>query len=322
MGNNQQSLDRIFKSVEKKHVINIICTVECGSRAYGLNSDSSDYDIRYIYIQNDQDVYEEDYLDQRKILQRELHKIADVKNRSFTDKYHIVDDNIFDMTNADKTGYDYFEDPIVVDLHGWDITFAVKKLHISNPSIVEWMFSPIVYWNDPKYNFLQTARKLLINQNKSSGLIKHYIGMGKKYFREHIEDKDEVRVKKYIHCVRCCVMVEWLQINKRERFQPLIQVDFNKVLEDIEPFISNSLFNSVQRLVAKKRESDKDTYGPRYSVLDRFIERILDLDQENTYQRVSKILRVPDMKRISKLLSMIYKFILFLFVFWAIYTYL
>ena len=149
MGNNQQPLNRIFKSVEKKHDINIICTVECGSRAYGLNSDSSDYDIRYIYIQNDQDVYQEDNLDQNAIRKR-FQGVDDVKNRTFTDKYHIVDESISDVTNGDKTGYDNFEEQIVVDLHGWDITFAVKKLHINNPSIIEWMFSPIIYWNDPK----------------------------------------------------------------------------------------------------------------------------------------------------------------------------
>ena len=122
--------------------------------------------------------------------------------------------------------------------------------------------------------------------------------MGKKYFKEHIEDKDEVRVKKYIHCVRCCVMVEWLQINKHKRFQPLIQVNFNRVLEDLKPFMPDRLFNSIQRLVAKKRESDKDTIGPRYRVLDQFIESILDLDQEN--------------KMIPNQFFMIYKIILFL----------
>ena len=282
----EQHLNTILKITEDTHDIKIICSVECGSRAYKLNSYSSDYDIRYIYIQNDQNVYEEEYLDQdarRRRLDGELHKIANVKNRTFTDKYLIDGKRIIIPTGVDKKDYHYYcrnKNPVVVDLQGWDITFAVKNLHKLNPSIVEWMFSPVVYWdwNDPKYNFLQRARQLLINQNRSTGLITHYIGMGKKYLKKYIENNDEVRVKKYMHCVRCCVMVKWLQINNLEQFQPLIQVDFNQVLEDLEPFMSNRLFNSIQKLVNKKRESDKDTTGPRYRILDRFIERILNLD--------------------------------------------
>jgi predicted nucleotidyltransferase len=171
---DKHHFNRILKWTEQKHGISIISVVECGSRAYGLNSDSSDFDIRCIYIQNDQDVYEEDYLYQNGRINRQLHEIDDVENITHTDKYLIVGKRIFDVTNVDETDYDYFDEPVVVDLHGWDITFSVKKLHISNPSIVEWMFSPIVYMNNPGYRFIQRARQLLINQNGRSGLMKHY----------------------------------------------------------------------------------------------------------------------------------------------------
>ena len=91
--------------IEEKEGVRIIMAVESGSRAWGFASPDSDYDVRFIYVRN-----QEDYL--------RLVPVRDVIEWQLDEVY---------------------------DIDGWDLKKVLLLLHDSNPTLHEWCNSPIVY---------------------------------------------------------------------------------------------------------------------------------------------------------------------------------
>lgn len=94
-----------LREIENKENVRILLAVESGSRAWGFASPDSDYDVRFIYVRN-----QEDYL--------RLEKVRDVIELPIDD---------------------------VLDINGWDLQKTLRLLYKSNPTLFEWFSSPIVY---------------------------------------------------------------------------------------------------------------------------------------------------------------------------------
>lgn len=108
-----------LQQIELEEQVKIIYACESGSRAWGFESQNSDYDVRFIYVRP-----LDDYLtifEQRDVIERPLHDELDV--------------------------------------NGWDIRKALQLLRKSNPPLLEWLHSPIQYLNQehltiPLYNLV------------------------------------------------------------------------------------------------------------------------------------------------------------------------
>ena len=114
----QSAILRHLEDIEKQYDVRILLAVESGSRARGLNSNESDWDLRFVYVNKldwylrvneDRDVIEEMY-----------------------------DDN--------------------VDLVGWELRKTLRLFQKSNPSLMEWLHSPVIYRADK--DFLSRMRAL------------------------------------------------------------------------------------------------------------------------------------------------------------------
>ena len=97
--------------IEQKENVRILMAVESGSRAWGFASPDSDYDVRFLYIRK-----KSDYL--------RLDPVRDVIEWQLDD---------------------------TLDINGWDIKKALSLLHSSNPTILEWCMSPIIYRSSPEF---------------------------------------------------------------------------------------------------------------------------------------------------------------------------
>ena len=91
--------------IEQKENVKVIYAVESGSRAWGVESPDSDYDVRFIYVRN-----REDYL--------RLEEHRDVIEWQLDD---------------------------VLDINGWDLKKTLIQFHKGNATLFEWANSPIVY---------------------------------------------------------------------------------------------------------------------------------------------------------------------------------
>lgn len=102
--NSKVILERL-KIIEKKHKVRILYAVESGSRAWGIESRDSDFDIRFIYVQ------EKDWY-------------LSIEPRK-------------DVIEIPTEG--------LLDINGWDLIKALGLFRKSNPPFYEWLQSPVVY---------------------------------------------------------------------------------------------------------------------------------------------------------------------------------
>ena len=150
-------IPKILEDIERKYNITILYACESGSRAWGFASDDSDYDIRFIYKHND------------------------IK------KYITI--------GAKRETIDGFSDDRIYDWSGWDIKKALKHVKESNPSIMEWVRSPIVYLD--RFEFKNQCRMLLSKIHSKLSLMYHYKSMAFSNWMDHIQNKEIVNIKKY-----------------------------------------------------------------------------------------------------------------------------
>lgn len=120
---------KLINEVEEKYNVKIIFACESGSRAWGFPSQNSDYDIRFVYVKN-----EDEYL----------------------------------KLNRDRDVIEYMLDD-VIDMNGWDLDKALKLLHSSNPTFFEWLNSPIIYFKREFYNDLLETSKNYFDVKKELG---------------------------------------------------------------------------------------------------------------------------------------------------------
>ena len=106
--------------IEQKYDVSILLAVESGSRAWGFASKDSDWDVRFIYKHG----------------------------ASWYFSIEEQRDVIEEMLEND------------IDAVGWDIKKALFQLKRSNPALIEWINSPIVYCSDDFFmmNLIPLAR--------------------------------------------------------------------------------------------------------------------------------------------------------------------
>ena len=101
----QKEIQEELDAIEQQNHVRILLAVESGSRAWGFASPDSDYDVRFIYMQ-------------------EPKEYLRIDARRDTIEWQLDE---------------------VLDINGWDLKKALLAFAKGNPNIMEWANSPIVY---------------------------------------------------------------------------------------------------------------------------------------------------------------------------------
>lgn len=152
--------------IEREEDVRILHAVESGSRAWGFPSTDSDYDVRFIYVRKP-----EYYL--------KLEKTRDVIELPIND---------------------------MLDINGWDLNKTLRLLHSSNPTLFEWMSSPIVY---RQTDFIGRLSPIMDNYFSCKSGLHHYLSMAEGNYREYLKG-DMARVKKYFYVLRPVLACKWI----------------------------------------------------------------------------------------------------------------
>lgn len=223
----------VLRELEARHDVRVLYACESGSRGWGFASPDSDYDVRFIYV----------------------HRLP---------WYLSVD-----------ARRDVIEQPISgeLDVNGWDLRKALQLLRRSNPVLIEWLRSPIVYREDasvmPRFRCLaETGFSALRGHH-------HYLAMAKRNFREHLQT-DEVRYKKYLYVLRPLLAARWIREHGGAappmRFADLVAATLDRP-DDA------ALVAEINRLLEVKMRSGESATSPRWPGLQAFIERELAVAQ-------------------------------------------
>jgi len=208
--------------------IAILLAVESGSRAWGFESQDSDYDVRFIYVRRPEVYLSIDLELQRDVIERP-----------------IVDE---------------------IDLSGWDIRKALKLFQKSNPPLLEWLQSPMIYME--KFSFAAKVRAMLPSYYSPRNSFHHYFHMARGNIREYLRGEIVWR-KKYFYVLRPLLGLRWI-----ERELGPVPMEFSKLVE--RTVDDEELKRAIDNLVAAKRAAVEMDRGPRIDVISDFIEKEIE----------------------------------------------
>lgn len=238
-----------LNELEAKHEIKILYAVESGSRAWGFASTNSDWDVRFIYLHKP-----EWYL-------------------SIEDKKDSIDQIL----------------PNDIDLGGWEFKKAMKLFMKSNPPLMEWLRSPIVYKEEG--SFADSLRNLSADYFNPKNCLHHYLHMAEGNYREYLQ-KDMVRTKKYFYVLRPLLACEWIE---KEHAMP--PTEFAPKLNLFIP--SGLLRETIDRLLERKKSGEELAEEPRISILNNYLEERIAYYQE--FVKSSMVQSRPSNKALDEL---------------------
>jgi predicted nucleotidyltransferase len=217
-----------LKEIEIQKNVEILFAVESGSRAWGFASPDSDYDIRFIYK------HEPDYY------------------LSLWEKPDVIEF----MTEDDLDG------------SGWGLRKTVKLLAKSNAPLIEWLFSPIVYFKND--DFVKQMQELAVECFSPIAVLHHYLGTTKNFME--VCEMEEVKLKSYFYALRTALAGKWIIENNT--FPP---VDF----ADLLPIAPQNIQEKIIELQEIKANQDEKYLHPKEVLITDFLLETVKFNQEN-----------------------------------------
>jgi predicted nucleotidyltransferase len=149
-----------------------------------------------------------------------------------------------------------------LDLSGWDLRKSLKLLRKSNPALIEWLSSPIVYSADS--TFLKGFREVSNAYFSPERCFRHYLHMAEGNFRGYLQG-ETVWTKKYLYVLRPVLACIWI-----ERGFGAAPMEFSKLVEGVVD--DPRLLGSIETLLERKMKGAELASGPRDEYLSGFIE--------------------------------------------------
>ena len=224
--NIANKINDALDALEKERKIKVLYACESGSRAWGFASQNSDYDIRFIYIH-----HPDWYLT--------IHNNRDVIEQTLENK---------------------------LDIAGWDIRKALMLFRKSNPPLLEWLQSPIVYKQDEA--FLESLRRLVAQYYSPRSCMYHYLHMAEGHFREYLRG-DIVWLKKHFYVLRPLLACKWIETKKGPP-----PIEFNNLVSSV--VTSELLRQDIAKLQQQKQQGQELDKGLRIPSISLFIQEELE----------------------------------------------
>ncbi|OIV39731.1 nucleotidyltransferase domain-containing protein [Flavobacterium johnsoniae] len=217
-----------LKEIEIQKNVEILFAVESGSRAWGFASPDSDYDIRFIY----------------------KHKLE--YYLSLWEKPDVIEF----MTEDDLDG------------SGWDLRKSVRLLAKSNAPLIEWLFSPIVYFQND--DFVKQMQDLAVECFSPISVLHHYLGTTKNFME--VCEMEEVKLKSYFYALRTALCGKWIIENNT--FPPV-------AFADLLPIAPENIQDTIIELQEIKANHDEKYLHPKETLITDFLLETIKFNQEN-----------------------------------------
>ncbi len=227
--------------IEKEEHIKILLAVESGSRAWGFAGSDSDYDVRFIYVR-DEDFY------------LRLDETRDVL------EYPIND---------------------LLDINGWDISKTLKLIYSSNPTLFEWFESPIVYITTPEIEKLRKIAKNYFSKVKTINhyyriALEHYDN----YIRNKDEIRIK-KYFYVLRALSAAKYVLENNTNPPIEFDNLrnigIPSEYNHIVDEL---LDMKINNSEKKIISRNKELDAYIEN-EFNKLDKIVHELVKEDDKD-----------------------------------------
>jgi len=153
-------------ALEERHEVRILFACESGSRAWGFASPDSDYDVRFVYVRPR------------------------------------------DWYLGLVPGKDVIEEPITgeMDVAGWDLRKALGLLRGGNATLLEWLYSPVVYRAEP--GFVEAFTALADDTYRRDRSFHHYAALAVKHL-SLCQREGDIHLKQFLYALRTALAARW-----------------------------------------------------------------------------------------------------------------
>ncbi len=207
----KERIVRFLRELEVKYSVRVLFAAESGSHAWGFSSPDSDWDVRFVYV----------------------HPL----------RWYLTV----------ETGRDVIEELTEdgFDVAGWDIRKALQLYRKTNPSMLEWFGSPIVYMDDGILKeALQQLSPHFFNRTRA---MYHYFHVASGHENRYLE-KRGVELKRYLYFLRGLLACKWLMHKETPPPVPFMELVDSEVRDpDVRREIEHIL-----DLKRTSREHDKE----------------------------------------------------------------
>jgi uncharacterized protein len=224
----QTKIQNTLASIEAQHNVKILYACESGSRAWGFASTDSDYDVRFLYLRPSDWYLSVDLEQRRDVIELPLEVGADGE----------------------------------LDVNGWDLRKSLQLFYKTNPPLLEWLGSPIVYRQD--YPTAARLRSLMPTYYNPIACMYHYFKMADGNYRNYLQG-EMVKIKKYFYVLRPVLAVKWLEAG-----YGVVPTEFDRLVARIVD--SPMLLQAIEQLLVRKRQGDELDLEPRIPAISDFLD--------------------------------------------------
>ena len=158
---------------------------------------------------------------------------------------------------------DVIERPLVdeYDVNGWDIRKALQLLLKGNPTLNEWMQSPIRYqWGIWADSLAELARE----GHDVKASYYHYLDLCESTLKKYLWNVEQVRMKKYLYAIRPVLALRWLRLH--DTVPPM---DLPSIRRQVD--LDADVEAEIDSLIAAKHTLPEATTMPHVKLLDELI---------------------------------------------------
>jgi len=202
----------------EQHQIKVLYAVESGSRGWGFASEDSDFDVRFIYVHEP-----EWYLGVAPEERRDVLELG-IENTPVGD----------------------------LDINGWELRKTLKLFRLSNPPLLEWLSSPLVYHEAG----LLAARLRMLAPSATSPIRMwhHYRSLMKKSQARYWDKQPSI--KAWFYMLRPLLAMLWIELGKG-----VPPMRFDLLMDGV--IVDPALRGELESLVAAKRLGcEQDGFAP------------------------------------------------------------
>ncbi|KKM63940.1 hypothetical protein LCGC14_1506410 [marine sediment metagenome] len=239
----RKEIIKLVNELAIEYDVKILFCVESGSRAWGMESKDSDYDVRFVYYRKP-----EEYT--------KINPKPEVISASFNDK----------LERCQPEG-------CLIDMQGFDLLKFSKMLSSSNPTVIEWLNSDIVYLGNKPEEYVRFSKELF----NFMSIYYHYKSMGKQNYLKYIKPQNHLATpKKYLYACRGIICALYVK-----EFLELPPIKFPETLSKLygSDCISDEILNLLLNIIDNKKSQKEKHKIENIEILDEFIEKQLKIDE-------------------------------------------